>query len=415
MNQNKKDTKYKKVESEIQINNQFEAIFNHATEGILIANSNGEIKKTNPSCSALFGYEKNELLDKTIETLIPKRFAANHGKHRDKFNEKPKARSMGAGLSLFGLKKDGTEFPIEISLSPFKIEDTNFVIAFIIDITERKKAEVQEINYRIELEKAVEQRTLILKEAIIKLEKTKLELDKSLSREKELNSIKSKFISIASHEFRTPLATVMSSLSLVEKYIENKDVEKRLKHIERIKKSVRNLTDILNDILSVNKIEEGKVMAIPFEFELLEFMNEIVNELSPILKSGQAIVTNFDQLKKIHLIQDAKLFRHIILNLISNAIKFSKEDKEILIEILDKKENVEVWIKDQGIGIPDSDKPNLFTRFFRSSNVEQIQGTGLGLSIVAQYTSIIKGKISFESIENQGSTFKIAIPKTISK
>lgn len=400
--------------TEVEINNQFEAIFSFATEGILIANRLGEIVKTNPSCSKLFGYEPGELIGKKIEILIPKRFAENHGNHRDKFNEKPKARSMGSGLNLFGLKKDNTEFPIEISLSPFNINENNFTIAFIIDITERKKAEEKEINYRIELEKEVEQRTLILKEAITKLEKTKIELDKSLHREKELNSIKSKFISIASHEFRTPLATIMSSLSLVEKYIEIKQTEKRVKHIERIKKSVRNLTEILNDILSVNKLEEGKVQVIPKEFELIEFILDLINDLQPILKSGQKIENLFTSIK-IPIFQDPKLLRHILLNIISNAIKFSEENKKISIQILEENEAVSIWVKDQGIGIPEIDKKNLFTRFFRSSNVDQIQGTGLGLSIVSQYIGLLKGKIDFESTENVGSTFKINLPVNITK
>lgn len=264
----KNDQFYNPYFVEIDILNQFEAIFKYANEGIVIADSQSRILKINPSILKTFGYDtESEILDQNIEVLIPKRFQHNHVGHREKYMENPHARSMGLQFDLFGVKKDGVEFPVEVSLSPFKNSLGSFVICFIIDITNRKKAEENEKNYRKELEKEVEERTLILKEAIQKLEKTKNELDNSLKREQELNSMKTKFISIASHEFRTPLSTILSSLSLMEKYNELNDVEKRNKHNERIKKSIKNLTEILNDILSVNKIEEGKVIINPETFQ----------------------------------------------------------------------------------------------------------------------------------------------------
>jgi PAS domain S-box-containing protein len=410
----KNDQFYNQYFVEIDILNQFEAIFKYANEGIVIADSQSRILKINPSVLKTFGYDtESEILGQNIEVLIPKRFQHNHVGHREKYMENPHARSMGLQFDLFAVKKDGVEFPVEVSLSPFKNSLGSFVICFVIDITNRKKAEENEKNYRKELEKEVEERTLILKEAIQKLEKTKNELDNSLKREQELNSMKTKFISIASHEFRTPLSTILSSLSLMEKYNELNDVEKRNKHNERIKKSIKNLTEILNDILSVNKIEEGKVIINPETFNLNSFVNDLILDLHGLLKPGQKLNLIASDIDEITVYQDPKLIRHILINLLTNAIKFSGEDSPIDIIINMDDSDVLFSVKDYGLGIPKVDHKKLFTRFFRSSNVENIQGTGLGLSIVLQYVKYLKGTIKFSSEVGKGSIFNVNLPRNL--
>jgi PAS domain S-box-containing protein len=410
----KNDQFYNQYFVEIDILNQFEAIFKYANEGIVIADSQSRILKINPSVLKTFGYDtESEILGQNIEVLIPKRFQHNHVGHREKYMENPHARSMGLQFDLFAVKKDGVEFPVEVSLSPFKNSLGSFVICFVIDITNRKKAEENEKNYRKELEKEVEERTLILKEAIQKLEKTKNELDNSLKREQELNSMKTKFISIASHEFRTPLSTILSSLSLMEKYNELNDVEKRNKHNERIKKSIKNLTEILNDILSVNKIEEGKVIINPETFNLNSFVNDLILDLHGLLKPGQKLNLIASDIDEITVYQDPKLIRHILINLLTNAIKFSGENSPIDIIINMDDSDVLFSVKDYGLGIPKVDHKKLFTRFFRSSNVENIQGTGLGLSIVLQYVNYLKGTIKFSSEVGKGSIFNVNLPRNL--
>src|ERR1700741_3105354 len=213
------------------------ALFEHATEGILVANGDGVIVKVNPAAERLFGYEKNELLGLKVDSLVPRRLSEKHVKNRENYNKSPHARTMGSGLDLFGQRKDGSEFPVEISLSPFSNEEGKFVIAFIVDITIRREAEKKLQNYSWELEKEVEQRTVVLSEAISELERIKEELNSALAKEKELNDLKSRFVSMVSHEFRTPLATILSSLSLVRKYQETQDIEKQEKHMHRIKTS----------------------------------------------------------------------------------------------------------------------------------------------------------------------------------
>lgn len=386
-----------------------EALFQFATEGILVVNQKGEIIRMNPSAEKLFGYPKGELIGKLIEVLVPTRLTHKHVEHREKYTKKPHARLMGLGTELYGMKKNGQEFPVEISLSPYSTPEGKFTIAFIVDITHRKLAEAKMKNYSDELELQVKNRTLILEEAIEELEKTKRNLNTSLEKEKELNELKSRFVSMASHEFRTPLATIQSSLSLVKKYGEIQDIEKQDKHIIKIKSSINNLTDILNDFLSVSKLEEGKVENMSEEFNLKSFVTEVISEMQLIAKEGQKIVYTHSGNETVLL--DTKLFKNILFNLISNAIKFSEEGKIIEVSSDFKRSSVTLSVKDSGIGIPKEDQKHLFERFFRGNNVTHIQGTGLGLNIVAKYIELMNGTINISSEENIGTTFTIVFPQ----
>ncbi len=390
-------------------NEGLDALFLFATEGIIVANDKGEITKVNPSAEKLFGYETNELLTKKIEVLIPKRLTSKHEGHREKYSANPHARSMGANMELHALKKDGSEFPVEISLSPYETIEGKFVIAFIIDITLRKQAEEKLKNYSSELEKQVKNRTLILEEAIEELEKTKKDLNLALNKEKELNELKSRFVSMASHEFRTPLTTMMSSLSLVTKYAENNDTVNQNKHVSKIKKSINSLTDILNDFLSIGKLEEGKVENLQEETNIKLFISEIISEMKMMTLPEQKIIQIHTGVELVYM--DKKLLKHVLFNLISNAIKFSPNGKSIEVVTDITNELIKITIKDNGIGIPKADQKHLFERFFRGQNATHIQGTGLGLNIVTKYIELMNGTIKIESTENMGTTFIINIPQ----
>lgn len=390
-------------------NEGLDSLFKYATEGILIANNKGEIVKINPSAEKLFGYDPDELIGKPIELLIPSRLKDKHVHHRKSYNKNPHPRSMGKGMNLFGLKKDGGELPVEISLSNYSSNNETYVIAFIIDITERKIAEEKLKSYSIELENKVEDRTLMLREAINELEKTKDEINSALAKEKELNDLKSRFVSMASHEFRTPLSTILSSVSLISKYNTADTEDKRHKHINRVKSSVSHLTDLLNDFLSLGKLEEGMIHSNPDVFNVVDFCSEIVQEMQIVAKEGQTIVcVNFGDKKDVFL--DAKLVRNILMNLLSNAIKFSPEGKQIELQTFVSDNEIKITVKDSGIGIAKEDQSHLFQRFFRGQNVTNIQGTGLGLNIVTKYIELMNGTIEFESELNIGTTFIIKLP-----
>lgn len=385
-----------------------DALFLHATEGIIVVDDRGIITRSNPSAEQMFGYKKDELPGKAIEQLIPKRLAQSHKKHRGKYSDNPHARAMGSGLDLFGLRQDGSEFPVEISLSPYSNAEGKFVIAFIIDITVRKQAQEKLKNYSSELETQVKRRTLILEEAIEELEKTKAELNNALEKERELNELKSRFVSMASHEFRTPLATILSSVSLIDKYGKKGDTQKQQPHVSKIKSAINNLTDILNDFLSLSKLEEGKVESVAEEFNLEEFITSVAKELEPLAKEGQTLLYEHNCNSSVSL--DKKLLKNILFNLISNAIKFSPEGEKIEITSLCDKSNIKISVKDKGIGISKDDQKHMFERFFRGHNAMNIQGTGLGLNIVAKYVELMGGSINFSSVENKGTTFVLIFP-----
>lgn len=680
----------------------FKALFQYATIGIIVIGSDGRIELANPCIEKLFDYTNAELIGQQVEILIPQALRRRHEHHRDEYFKRPKARSMGYGLNLFARRKDGFEFPVEISLGHYRLGSERLAVAFITDITERKKAdedlknseeryrlifdgihesfilqeiitndkgEIIDLRYLevnpasekilgktsveligcmrsevlgpldIETKKIVEQavkmdeplrieryvpsldrwldvsifcpkpgqlailnrditerknaedellksQDILAKEAealahlnesgnrlwsmnnlqqgleemlsaSIKLmgadkglvqlvdnekqtlsiaahfgfgqefldyfheltaiydsasgkafntkkqitiedietdilsipyreiaqkagfravqttplyaqdgspigmisthfrnphsfspqdlnrmelyarkaesfierhkmfeamQRLNLELDAkvtertkelitSLEREKELNELKSRFVSMASHEFRTPLSAILSSISLIDSYQKEEQAEKRKKHTERIKASVRNLVDILNDFLSLDKLEQGKVEIKTAKIDLPEFAEDIIEEVSGMLKQGQKI--NFSHNGEKEIVQDRKVLKNILLNLLSNAIKYSLENKEIYFLMEVHKDLVSIKVKDEGIGIPEEDQENLFGKFFRAKNATNISGTGLGLNIVKKYVELLDGNISFISKYNEGTTFTVELPNQL--
>lgn len=314
-----------------KIESRFETIFNHVTEGILIAGADGNIILANPIINRLFGYEENELLGQKIEVLIPKELAEKHKGHRSGYMQNPKQRPMGRSAFLEGVSKDGRRFPVEISLSYYKTGEDTYVIAFVIDITDRyvQQERIKGINEELKalnesLEKKVNDRTLVLREALHELEQSRDELSKALEAEKELNELKTRFISMASHEFRTPLSTILSSVSLIGKYTSMEDQDKREKHVSRIKNAVQGLTDILNDFLSIGKLEEGKVTANMKSGDVIEIIEGVIAEMTPVCKAGQTI--RFSDGEACETMVDKMMLRNVMFNLLSNAIKFSPEN-----------------------------------------------------------------------------------------
>ncbi|MCW5908358.1 MAG: PAS domain S-box protein [Chitinophagales bacterium] len=398
------------------------SLFAYATEGIILANRAGEIVLANPFAEKMFGFTQQEMIGQPIEILLPDNVREKHVQHRDAFHKNPVNRSMGAGRDLYAKRKDGSVFPVEVSLSHYTMNGEVFVIAFIIDITVRKhneeiqrmqREELQRVSDEIRklnigLEQKVEDRTMMLRETLAQLERSKADLEHALEKEKELSDLKSRFVSTVSHEFRTPLAAVLSSASLLAKYTKEEDQEKRERHIQRIKESVKSLSDLLEDLLSLGKLEEGLIKANPQPFACKEFMHDFVNEIQGLAKAEQKILLHHTGGDEV--VTDKRLLRNILLNLVSNAIKFSPEKSDINISCSNNGNNLTLIVKDSGIGISEEDKQHLFERFFRARNAQNIQGTGLGLHIVSKYIELLNGKIELQSEINNGTTFTITIP-----
>jgi len=311
-------------------------------------------------------------------------------------------RAMHAGAADYLVKGTFDLFDLERSIR-YSLEHA------------KNLAEIRKLNSN--LEKRVEQRTRDLAMALQELEQTnenlrkaEQEILKTLEKERELNALKSRFVTMASHEFRTPLSTILSSASLIAKYNAPEDESNRFRHINRIKSSVNNLTAILNDFLSISRLEEGKIVCHPVSFNVEELTSEVAEEMTALAKEGQLI--RCAHKGRPEAILDKNLTRNILINLISNAIKYSKEGKTIDVRTDLQNAHLEITVEDHGIGIPQSEQSHLFTRFFRAQNASNIQGTGLGLTIVKRYVELMQGSIAFNSQENQGTVFTIKIPVT---
>lgn len=488
----------------------FNILLDSVSEGVVVVDEHQNIVEVNKAGERMFGYNENELSGKPLNILIPQIYHAKHDAHVKGFVKENAQRRMGHGRDIFGTKKDGSIFPIEAILNPFRIYGRNFIMALVIDITERKKLEQEkihlvniileslneiyvfdaktlkfvnanrgaqknigysleelkamtpldfkpdltEVQFRKEIEKLnknniekIEYETIHQRKsgstypvnvhlqrsqlgdrdvfvAIIiditeqknyteRLEKTVAirteELQTALSTEKELNELKTKFLSMVSHEFKTPLSGILTSTILLNKYKLTEQQEKREKHIQTITDKVQYLNTILNDFLSVEKLEKGKINYKYSNFNLSKVLNEVIYNANMLLKDGQHI--NYpENIDHLSLYQDEKIVELALSNIIYNAIKYSSENTVIDIDISQNENTTIFKVIDNGIGIPEKDQKNIFNRYFRAENALLIQGTGIGLNIVKDHLENLNGSIAFESIEHKGSTFIIELP-----
>lgn len=377
----------------------YKNIFEFAKEGFFLTNNRGIIELVNPKMVKLFGYTLAEdLVGKPVEVLIPDSFAKKHVAYRKEFINNPIKRTMGAGTVLKGKKRNGDLFNVEISLSNFNDQDNEMkILGFVVDVTERVKADEQIKRNKIDLERKVRERTN--------------ELEEALEKGKELSDLKTRFVSMVSHEFRTPMSSIFSSATLLSKYQKEDQQPNRDKHIKRIKSSVLNLTAIINDILTLNKTEEGKIEINLCQINLPELFNETCEELQAISKRNQKI--KYTHTGSLYFNTDIKLIKNMAVNLISNAIKYSKDGGSIDIITILKNNFLLIKVIDFGIGIPLDEQEKIFVRFFRAKNVTNIQGTGLGLNIVKKYTELLNGRISFESSPGVKTEFVVELPNGV--
>lgn len=407
---------------------RLKAIIDTAIDGIITINNRGIIETVNPSAARLFDYDQKEIIGNNIKMLMPEPYHSEHDGYISRYNTTKKPRIIGIGREVIGRKKDGSHFPFRLAVSEVILNDRVIFTGIIHDLTNVKEAEEKIIVLNKQLEKKVAERTLELEKTVNTLlstntkmqkeikdrmtaeEKLKLneaELRMALTKEKELSELKSRFVSMASHEFRTPLTSILSSAAIIGRYDKEEQQVNREKHIKRIKSSVANLTGILNDFLSLSKLEEGRVEINYSEVNLHELCSEVIEDTKGLLKSEQTIIHEVKGEGAIVLV-DERILRNILFNLVSNALKYSDKDIHCIITFEDAYFKFE--IKDQGIGIPKEDQKYLFSRFFRAGNVTNIQGTGLGLNIVKQYIDLLKGEISFVSEHEVGTTFIVKIP-----
>ena len=387
------------------------AIIDNAIDGIITINDRGMVESINPAACKLFLFTPAEVVGNNISMLMPPPYHSQHDEYISRYQHTHEPHIIGIGREVTGLRKDGTTFPFRLAVSEVPYAERKIFAGFIHDLSREKEAEEQLKEYAAHLEELVESRTHSLKETVMALQMAKEEVSLSLEKEKELGQMKSRFVSMASHEFRTPLSAVQLSASLIEKYAQPYDNENIRKHVAKIKGSVGILTGILNDFLSLEKLEAGKVQVSSSPFDLVKFSEEITEELQLVAKQNQNII--YQHTGTTSLVNlDPNLLRHCVTNLIANAIKYSGENTfiEFITEI--GKKHCVITVRDNGIGIPEADQKHLFEAFFRANNTGNIPGTGLGLNIVARYAGLMNGHVDFKSNVNQGTLFTIAFPLT---
>ncbi len=528
---------------------QLDALFNNVSEAILLVDEDGKIIMVNPGAVRVFGYQRDELEVMKIEMLIPERFSDGHEQYRLDLKGNIENLQIGTGKCMTGLRKDGSEFPLELGLSSYNDNATRYIIAFVTDITKRKHQEAQILSqYReleehsVRLEEEVKARTAELTKALDSVQRTnenlsreigermeiedrlrksqllykavarnfpdgiiailnnemkfvfvegrelggthlkgsegsagvfdglhrivlsnhskeirkafegdrvnlELEADgkyydviatplrdadrparevlvvirnvtrykkyeqglqQALEKEKQLNVLKSTFVSNVSHEFRTPLTTILSSVFLIENYNKDNAEAQRKNYLARIRRSVNLLTEMLEDFLSLEKLSEGKVQVECDSFTLDEFFDDLVAEFEGIRKGGQQITFSIEGESKV--VTDRSILSNILNNLLSNAIKYSPDDGKISIKGCVHGSLLRLTVSDNGMGIPPEERHHIFDRFYRAPNAANIQGTGLGLNLVRKYVTLLHGTIYFESVVDQGSTFVVELP-----
>lgn len=372
-----------------RMSNSLNSLWSNAGAMIIVVNPEGYIKWFNPAAERILGYKASEVVNiHTPMMLHDKEEVALRAEEFSRQLQQPVSPGMEtliikAKLNLINeyewiyVRKDGTTLPVSLTVSAMR--DGNEITGYIgvaIDLTTIKQAES--------------------------------ELRISLEKERELNELKSRFVALASHEFRTPLSAILSSVYLVSKYENTADIPKRNKHIQRIISSVNMLTDILNDFLSVGRIEEGKIQVRNSTFDPGKHISTILSEMDGLKKPQQQIYYAHHGAAQAYL--DPTLLKHIVMNLLSNAIKFSPEGAIISVRSQCNEKGFQLSVKDKGIGISEEDRQHLFERFFRSQQVANIQGTGLGLHIVAKYTELMNGTVSCNSVPENGTEFIITLP-----
>ena len=375
-------TSQQKLRALLESERRLRAFLESAPDAIVIMNQSGEIVLINSQTERLFGYSREELAGSSIEILLPERFRHAHQGHRQNYFRLPKVRPMGAGLELLGLRKDGTEFPVEISLSPIEQEDGGLVISSIRDASERKQFERALREKNVELENA------------------------SLAKDR--------FLSSMSHELRTPLNAIIGFTGTMLMRLPGPLAPDQEKQLKTIQTSGKHLLSLINDLLDLAKIESGKVEVKREEIACLEVIEEVINALRPMAKAKSLELNAVLCEEPVTLKTDQRALSQILINLINNAIKFT-DHGSIRLEVgerVDKGNSMAViQVVDTGIGIKPEDQTRLFQAFEQVHSSRRGEGTGLGLHLSNKLAALIGGRIEFESVYGQGSCFTVLVPK----
>lgn len=363
---------------------RFRLALDSTPNAVLMLSQDGRITLVNAQTETLFGYSRQELVGEMVERLVPERFRAAHPGHRSAFFAQPKTRAMGAGRDLFGLRRDGTEVPIEIGLNPLVTREGTFVLASIIDITARKRAEAE---------------LIVAKE-----------------RAESADRLKSAFLATMSHELRTPLNSIIGFTGIILQGLAGPLNAEQTKQLRMVMGSARHLLALISDVLDISKIEAGQLEVGRAAFDLTSSIGKVIELVRPLLDAkGLALEIELTQ-PLGEAVSDARRFEQILLNLLSNAAKFTERGRVTLrAEVIARHplgDAVSVSVTDTGMGIKPKDLSTLFQPFrqIESGLARNHEGTGLGLAICRRLAELMGGEISVASEWGKGSTFTFELP-----
>lgn len=353
-----------------------EAILNNSSDAIILARADGNISQTNLTFDRMFQYQPDELFNKPLTTIVPPDSAGVFRTALQAVTEE----GLVKRFEVTAVRNDRTIFDAEVGLSLIRVTaegQRGGVVCLLRDITDRKRTEA--------------------------------ELIKALKQERELGELKTRFISMASHEFRTPLTTILSSSDLLESYIDKMNADQKGKHFFRIRDAVRHMTQLLDEVLLMGKAEAGQLRFNPTLVDVVQLAQDVLEQVRPTVGSNIKFSTEMKcDTKTIRV--DETLIRQMLTNLLSNAIKYSPNGGIIHFELRCGTQNLFIRVQDQGMGIPSQDQERIFEPFHRADNVGTIRGTGLGLAITKRAIDLHGGTITFESQLGVGTTFTVTIP-----
>lgn len=386
-----------KARSHVREHMRFRELLEAAPDAIIEVDQDGRIVLLNKVTEQLFGYSREELLGQTVEVLIPERARAGHHAHRNRYWNQPSTRPMGSGLKLEGQRKDGSKFPVEISLSPVQFEEGFRVSAIIRDVTERRLAE--EALRAVQVAHTAE------------LSAKNRELASRNEEVERANRLKDEFLSGMSHELRTPLHTIIGFTELLEEELEGPLNEKQLRFIRHIHKDSQHLLALINDVLDLSKIESGRLELQRERFVLNDALEETVSSLRPRAEMKRIHIESRVP-DSLDIYADRLRFKQILYNLLNNAVKFTPEGGRVWVEVTVKPGYVATSVADTGMGIALDAQAAVFDRFYQVGQRQAggQEGTGLGLAITQRLVQEHGGSIDLESEPGKGSRFTFTIP-----
>ncbi|MCG5510821.1 PAS domain-containing sensor histidine kinase [Ectothiorhodospira lacustris] len=378
-----KDVTSLKVERDSKtLEARFRELLESTPDGIVIVNPTGHILIANSQAERLFAYGPGEMRATVVERLLPERFRAAHKGHRAHYFAQPRTRSMGAGLELYGLRKDGTEFPVEISLSPIRTEETPLVMSAIRDVSERKLFEQALREKNIELEKA--------------------------------NLAKDRFLASMSHELRTPLNAVIGFTGTLLMKLPGDLNDEQTHQLEIVRSNAMHLLSLINDLLHLAKIEAGKIELNREPTDCCTLLNEVAASLEPqALAKGLALIVDVPP-GRVVVDTDRRALNQILLNLANNAIKFTAAGHvrlELLAHESGARRGIQFAVEDTGPGMSEDEQAALFGAFVQGQAAKHkgVEGTGLGLHLSRKLAELLGGQLNCHSIPDQGSRFVLSL------